>query len=179
MKINRCVYYYWDNVFTNMLYHGHLQYVVMARAIIYIRDEQTIAMDQIWSTTWFCKWIFIGTNLHIVYDCFLTTTAELSSLDSNLKSTDPKTFIVWHFTKKVYWTLVYILLWGIQRVFTRTTSFIPHCSVRENRLYYSSQCIDMSVVLFKVKLLSKVILNFREEEMKFEFRSLDLKSGVL
>lgn len=179
MKIDRCVYYYWDNVFTNMLYHGHLQYVVMARAIIYIRDEQTIAMDQIWSTTRFCKWIFIGTNLHIVYDCFLTTTAELSSLDSNLKSTDPKTFIVWHFTKKVYWTLVYILLWGIQRVFTRTTSFIPHCSVRENRLYYSSQCIDMSVVLFKVKLLSKVILNFREEEMKFEFRSLDLKSGVL
>lgn len=179
MKINRCVYYYWDNVFTNMLYDGHLQCVVMARAIIYIRDQQTIVMDQILSTTWFRKWIFIGTNLHIVYDCFLTTTAELSSFDSDLKSTNPKTFIVWRLTKKVYWPLVYILLWGIERVFTRTISFIPHCPVRESRLYYSSQGVDMSVVLFKVKLLSKVILHFCEEEMKFELRSLDLRSGVL
>lgn len=36
----------------------------------------------------------------------------------------------------------------------------------------------MSVVLFKVKLLFKGTLNFYEE-MKFKFRSLDLKSGAL
>ena len=68
-----------------------------------LRVSKLRLMGQIWPIASFCKESFIGTQLqiclHITYDCFCTTTTEVSSCDKDCLAFKEEILTIWLLTE--------------------------------------------------------------------------------